>query len=257
MVLWGEDYMYATNPFTGEMLGLPELPCLGYQFNGISFSSTPKSPDCIVCAIDKSCHPSGSNRLYVMLWRARDEHWTSLEIDADTQFHIAYSNPVFYHDEFYSLGTRGNLGVFNPHNRKWRVLDKPEPVPLLDGDPLPGDLYCHLLEFRDNLFAIFRPHNEGAMDLYKLDMSQMVWTKIERLDNEVIFVDHWNAVMMPAPRDTCRNRIYISKLGGYNEAGELKNCAFYDLKSRKYYPSYFNLTERMNSIWIQPNFKCQ
>jgi len=237
------------------MLDLPELPCLGYQFHGISFSSTPKSPDCIVCAIDKSCHPSGSNRLYVMLWRARDEHWTSLEIDADTQFHIAYSNPVFYHDEFYCLGTRGNLGVFNPHNMTWRVLDKP--VPLLDGDPLSGDQYCHLLEFRDNLFAIFRPHNEGAMNLYKLDMSQMVWTKIERLDNEVIFVDHWNAVMMPAPRDTCRNRIYISKLGGYNEAGELKNCAFYDLKSRKYYPSYFNLTERMNSIWIQPNFKCQ
>ncbi|KAG2660348.1 hypothetical protein PVAP13_1KG433710 [Panicum virgatum] len=105
LVLWGEDYMYATNPFTGEMLGLPELPCLGYQFNGISFSSTPKSPDFIVCSIDKSCHPSGSNRLYVMLWRAGDEHWTSLEIDADTQFHIAYSNPVFYHDEFYCLGT--------------------------------------------------------------------------------------------------------------------------------------------------------
>ena len=61
----------------------------------------------------------------------------------------------------------------------WRVLDKP--CPLLDGDPLPGDLYCHLLEFRDNLFAIFRPHNKGAMDLYKLDMSQIVWTKVEML----------------------------------------------------------------------------
>ncbi|RLM78840.1 hypothetical protein C2845_PM12G22580 [Panicum miliaceum] len=255
LVLRGEKYMYATNPFTGEMLDLPEIPCLGYQFDGISFSSTPKSPDCIVCAIEKSRYPNYSNCLYVMLWRAGDEHWTRLEIDEYTQFRNTYSNPVFYHDEFHCLGTRGNLGVFNPHNMTWRVLDKPGP--LLDGDPLPGDQYCHLLEFREKLIAIFRPHNKGAMELYKLDMSQMVLTKVERLDNEVIFVDHWNAVMMSAPRDTCCNKIYISKLGGYNEGGELKSCAFYDLKSRKYYPSYFNLIERTNSIWIQPNFKCQ
>ncbi|CAN6244894.1 unnamed protein product [Urochloa humidicola] len=81
--------------------------------------------------------------------------------------------------------------------------------------------------------------------------------KVERLDNEVIFVDNWNAVMKPAPRVTCCNRIYISKVGGYNEDGESNSSAFYDMKSRKYYPSYFNLTERMNSIWVEPNFKSE
>jgi hypothetical protein len=167
--------------------------------------SSSESPDYIVCAIEKSRNPNYSNCLYVTLWHAGDEHWTRSEVDDYTQFRTTYSNPVFYHDEFYCLGTRGNLGVFNPHNMTWRVLDKP--VPLLDGDPLPGDRYCHLLEFRDKLITIFRPHNRAAMELYKLDMSQMVWTMVERLDNEVTFVDHWNAVMMSAPRDTCCNRI--------------------------------------------------
>ncbi|CAL4887028.1 unnamed protein product [Urochloa decumbens] len=247
-------YMYAANPFTGDMLELPEIRCHYNQFDGISFSSAPKSPDCVVCAIEKS-HNTGHNDLCVMVWHAGDEDWTILEINDDNQFRTAYSNPVFYHDEFYCLGTRGNLGVFNPHNMTWRVLDKP--CAILDGDPLAGDQYCYLLEFRDNLIAIFRPHEDGPMDMYRLDMSQMVWTKVERLDNEVTFVDNWNAVMKPAPRVTCCNRIYISKAGGYNEDGEFNGSTFYDLKSRKYYPSYFNLIERMNSIWVEPNFKSQ
>ncbi|CAN6252109.1 unnamed protein product [Urochloa humidicola] len=255
LVLRGSRYMYATNPFTGEMLELPEIPRYYNQFDGISFSSAPKSPDCVVCAI-QTTHSIGHNDLCVMVWHAGDEDWKKLEIINDNnQFRTAYSNPVFYHDEFYCLGTRGNLGVFNPHNRTWRVLDKPGAI--LDGDPMSGDQYCNLLEFRDNLIAIFRPHNDGPMDLYRLDMSQMVWTKVERLDNEVTFVDNWNAVMMPAPRVTSCNRIYISKVGGYNEDGEANSSAFYDLKSRKYYPSYFNLTERMNSIWVEPTFKSQ
>ncbi|CAL5020474.1 unnamed protein product [Urochloa decumbens] len=224
LVLRGSRYMYATNPFTGEMLQLPDIPCLHNQFDGISFSSAPKSPDCVVCAIDKTRNAAHNN--LVMVWHAGDDQWTKLEIDYNTQFRSSYSNPVFYHDEFYCLGTRGNQGVFNPHNMTWRVLDKPGAI--IDGDPMPGDQYCHLVEFRDNLIAIFRPHEDGPMYLYRLDMSQMVWTKVERLDNEVVFVDNWNAVMVPAPRDdTSCNRIYISKVGGYNEEGEPNRSAFY------------------------------
>ncbi|KAF8765444.1 hypothetical protein HU200_008589 [Digitaria exilis] len=255
LVLRGNKYMYAANPFTGDMLELLEIPCLGNQFDGISFSSAPKSPDCIVCAIEKTRNPSSNDRLYVMVWHAGDEHWTRLEIEDYTQFRTAYNNLVFYHDEFYCMGTRGNLGIFKPHNMTWIVLDKP--IAILDGDPWPGEKYCHLLEFRDNLIAVFRPHDDGPIDLYRLDMSQMVWNKIESLDNEVVFVDHWNAVMMLAPRDTCCNRIYLPKLGRDVEGQEPTSSVFYDLKSRKYYPSYFNLTERMNSIWVKPNFRCQ
>ncbi|KAL6657318.1 hypothetical protein ACP70R_005098 [Stipagrostis hirtigluma subsp. patula] len=253
LVIRGNKYMFATNPFTGEMFELPEIPLLGEQFDGIAFSSTPKSPDCVVCAINKDRNPGHNNCLYVMMWRAGDERWTEMKIDDDAQFRTAYSNPVFYHGEFYCLGTRGNLGVFNPDNMTWRVLDKPDPV--LDGDPMPGDQYCHLLEFRDDLIAIFRRHDDRPIDLYRLDKSQMAWAKVERLDNEVIFVDNWNAIMMTAPRDGCCNRVYMPKPGGYSEAGKADRSSFYDLKSGKYYPGYYGLTERMSSIWIEPSFR--
>jgi hypothetical protein len=59
--------------------------------------------------------------------------------------------------------------------------------------------------------------------------------------------------MVPRPRDACgKNRIYVPKLGGCNQDGKADNKgAFYDL-SRKYHPRYYGLTERMNSIWIEP-----
>ncbi|TVU43599.1 hypothetical protein EJB05_10082, partial [Eragrostis curvula] len=252
LVMEGEKHMYVANPFTGERFDLPEIPELGNQFDGVSFSSAPSSPDCTVCCIHKYRSSGRTDHLYVMVWRVGDLHWTQEVIGDETQFRTAYSNPVFYHGKFYCLGTRGNLGVFNPDNMTWRVLDKPEPI--LDGDPMTGEQHCHLLEYKDDLIAIFRPHDKGPIDMYKLDKSRMVWTVVDKFDDEVIFVDNWNAAMMRTPRDACgNNRIYMPKLGGYNEAGEANERAFYDFKSRKYHPDYYRLTERMNSIWVQPN----
>ncbi|CAL4947485.1 unnamed protein product [Urochloa decumbens] len=53
LVIRGDKYMYAANPITGDVVELPEIPLLGEQFDGISFSSPPNSPNCIVCSIHK------------------------------------------------------------------------------------------------------------------------------------------------------------------------------------------------------------
>lgn len=146
----GDKYMYATNPFTGEMFEFPEATFpVDNQFDGICLSAAPTSPDCIAFSVEKDRNPTGRNRsVYVTLWRAGDEQWTMQRIDDHTPFRTAYCNPVFYDGEFYCLGTRGGLA----NNTTWRVLDKPEAPVLVDGnnfgdDPIPGDMYCHLLEF--------------------------------------------------------------------------------------------------------------
>uniref|UniRef100_A0A0E0LQ16 KIB1-4 beta-propeller domain-containing protein n=1 Tax=Oryza punctata TaxID=4537 RepID=A0A0E0LQ16_ORYPU len=184
--------MYA-NPFSGDMFEFPEVSFpAGNQFDGICLSATPTSHDCIAFSISKGLNHS----VYITLWRAGDEQWTMERIEDHTPFRTAYCNPV-------------GLAVFNPKNTTWRVLDKPEPV--LDdnvGDPMPGDMCCHLLEFMGDLIAIFRPHNDEAMN-----RCEMAWTKLERLDGVVLFVDNWNAIMMPAPRDIACNRIYLPKFG--------------------------------------------
>jgi hypothetical protein len=217
-------------------------------FDGISFSSVPKSPDSIVFAIHK--YPwQGS--IDVMLWRAGDKCWTKEELPCDIPFFMMRSNPVFFDNEFYCLGVHGNLGVFNPNGMTWRILDKPEPIHA--GAPNSGDRFCHLLEFKGDLIAIFRPYDANPIKMFKLDQSQMSWEKVLRLDDAVLFLDNWNATIKSSQEYGCCNRIYLPFVGS-NEAEDYKVCAFYDLEDGQYKHEFYGLTEPINSLWVEPNF---
>jgi len=238
----GKRCIYAANPFTKEVCKLPKMD--PQCFDGISFSSVPKSPDCIVFAIRKyPCQDS----VNIMLWRAGDNRWTKKELLCDNLFRMARSNPVFFDNEFYCLGTDGNLGVFNPNEMTWRVLDKPEPVRI-------GDRFCHLIEFKGDLIAVFRPYDANPVEIFKLDRSHMSWEKVLRLDDAVLFLDNQNATIKSSQEYGCRhNRIYLPFFGS-SEAEGRKASAFYDLEDGRYKPEFYGLIEPINSLWIEPNF---
>ncbi|GJN33483.1 hypothetical protein PR202_gb22088 [Eleusine coracana subsp. coracana] len=172
---------------------------------------------------------------------------------------MTYNNPVFFENEFYCLGVHGNLGVcsiqilgvFNPDDMTWRILDKPEPIRSEAHDY--GDRFCHLVEFKGDLLAVFRPYDAKPIEVYKLDRSQMSWTEVLRLDDVVLFLDNWNATMKTSLEYGCCNRIYLPVLG-YNEAEDHKVSVFYDLEDGKYKPGFYGLTEPINSIWVEPKF---
>ena len=57
--------------------------------------------------------------------------------------------------------------------------------------------------------------------MYRLDRSRMVWNMVERFDDQVVFVDNWNAIMVPTPSDTWgKNKIYMHKLGEATKPGK-------------------------------------
>ncbi|CAN6327971.1 unnamed protein product [Urochloa humidicola] len=245
----GKRRIYAENPFTKEACKLPKMGQEVCQwFDGISFSSVPKSPDSIIFAIRK--HP-WQDSVNVMLWRAGESRWTKEELPCDTLFCMTRSNPVFFDNEFYCLGVHGNLGVFNPNDMTWRVLDKPEPVRV--GANNCGDRFCHLVEFKGDLIATFRPYDAKPIEMFKLDQSQMSWEKVVQLDDAVLFLDNWNATIKSSQEYGCHNRIYLPFFGS-NEAGDDKATAFYDLEDGQYKPKFYGLTEPINSLWIEPNF---
>ncbi|KAF0909152.1 hypothetical protein E2562_031903 [Oryza meyeriana var. granulata] len=239
----GHRCIFAVNPFTREVFRLPRMR--QHLFNGISFSSFPKSPDSIVFAI---CKNPWNNSFEVILWRAGDKHWTKKHFSCDVPFCVTYSNPVFFDNEFYCLGIHGNLGVFNPGDMTWRVLEKPEPIRA--DAPIIGDRYCYLLEFRGDLIAVCRPYDDKPIEMFKLDQSRMAWIKLERLDDAFMFLDNWSAAMTSSPEHGHCNRIYLP-VSGY---GDCKVSAFYDLETRKYQPAFYGLVEPINSIWMEPSF---
>ncbi|PUZ73545.1 hypothetical protein GQ55_2G482800 [Panicum hallii var. hallii] len=248
LVTKGKRRIYAANPFTGEVCKLPKMD--RHLFHGISFSSVPKSPGSVVFAISK--YP-WQRSVGVMLWRAGDNHWLKEELPCDTPFFMTHSNPVFFDNEFYCLGVHGNLGVFNPNDITWRILDKPEPIRADAADY--ADRLCNLVEFKGDLIAIFRPYDANPIEMYKLDQSLMSWEKVLRLDDGVLFVDNWNATIKSSQEyDGCCNRIYLPFFG-YDEVEGCKEGLFYDLEADgQYKPEFYGLTEPINSLWMEPNF---
>ncbi|TVU37152.1 hypothetical protein EJB05_10452, partial [Eragrostis curvula] len=236
----------AANPFTREVCQLPKMH--RQMFSGISFSSVPSSPDSIVFAINQQ---PWLGSVEVMLWRAGDKRWSREEFPCDTKFCMTYNNPVFFESEFYCLGVHGNLGVFNPADMTWRILDKPEAIRADAHDY--GDRFCYLVEFEGDLIAVFRPYDAEPIEIYRLDRSEMSWIRVLRLDDAVLFLDNWGATIRSAVEYGCCNRIYLPAMR-YNEVEECREGVFYDLEDGNYKPGFYGLTEPMNSIWVEPNF---
>lgn len=240
------SFLEASMQQTRQVFKLPKMD--RHLFRGISFSSVPKSPDSIVFAI--SNYP-WQHHVDVMLWRAGDNCWIKEYLPCDAPFVLTHSNPVFFDNEFYCLGVHGNLGVFNPNDMTWRVLDKPERIQA-DADDY-RDVFCHLVEFKGELVAIFRPYDAKPIEMYRLDRALMSWEKVLRLDDGVLFVDNWNATIKSSQEYGCCNRIYLPFFG-HNEVEDCKDGAYYDLEDGQYKPGLYGLTEPINSLWIEPNF---
>jgi hypothetical protein len=243
----GKRCICAVNPFTREMFKLPKMR--HHLFSGIAFSSVPKCPDFVVLAIHKE---AWQDSVDVMLWRAGDKRWANYELPCETPLSMTSNNPVFFDNKFYFLGVHGDLGVFNPDEITWRVLDKPKRVRPAAHDY--GDRYCYLVEFKGDLIAIFRPYDASPIEMFKLDRSDMSWEKVSRLDDAVLFLDNWNATIRSSLECGCCNRIYLPFVD-YKEAEDRRVSVFYDLEDGKYKPGLCGLTEPINCIWVEPNFK--
>jgi hypothetical protein len=90
--------------------------------------------------------------------------------------------------------------------------------------------------------------------MFKLDRSDMSWEKVSRLDDAVLFLDNWNATIRSSLECGCCNRIYLPFVD-YKEAEDRRVSVFYDLEDGKYKPGLCGLTEPINCIWVEPNFK--
>lgn len=126
------------NPFAGRKVFLPNLPTeggdyvnFGYDFKGISFSSSPTSPDCIVVSIQ-----GWTNHSVVIHYTKRgDDHWShgvfnNSGLPTNERKSMGFKPrrlvPVFYDGRFYCLDSKGALATFYLENgAHWRVLENP------------------------------------------------------------------------------------------------------------------------------------
>ena len=259
-----DDAIYFFNPFTGEDEDIFELPMVDKfpsRFSGISFSSPPTSSDCVVLGIE--CNDFFDGGIQVFWWRHGDPDWTYKSYTNNLPFCVAKNNPVFHGGLFYFLGKYGNLGVFDPKEETWTVLDKPKPshpMRIIGTSNCKvstkisqnrSKQECYLVESsKGEMLSVFS-YNDGEKILVsRLNESKMAWEKVKDLGDDALFVDKRASLSVVAPSRGARNRIYFPRFSD----GDNKEGVYYSLESKKYCANSMNFVEqRADCVWIMPS----
>ncbi|TVU05673.1 hypothetical protein EJB05_48845, partial [Eragrostis curvula] len=224
------DDIFIINPFTEDIMELPMFDRC-YHFHGVSFSSTP-------CFVLVDAHVSGLRRI-------GQEDWQEIFLEFQVPFPVAYNNPVYYRGGFYCLGRKGNIGVFDPNDRTWTVLDKPEPI---HGEPMnvfdevhEGSEFCYLVVLAGELISVFQRSADEPPRVFKLDEAKMAWIQVEDIGGAALFLDYRSSFAVASPEAGHGNKIYFPR---YSE--DAKQAAFYDLETKTYSPAYYGLKSPTN-----------
>ncbi|KAJ3705380.1 hypothetical protein LUZ61_009085 [Rhynchospora tenuis] len=246
LMLKGSDLICLMNPFTNDFHHLPILED-DYCYNGIAFSCPPKnSTNCTVFAI---VSPPRGDFTRIIAWHYGQEEWLEMQFDNDLPFSGTDNNPVFFDGEFYCLGRYGNLGVFNPENKTWRVLNKPSPIH--SEAPDIGTEHCYLLECDGELISVFRAFNMEYLRVFKLDRSNMAWNLFEDLGDATLFLDYRTSIARNLPRKSFRNKVFLPRL--HDETNE--TTFYYCMKTGMHNPNFKIFREPYNCVWLEPQFQ--
>ncbi|KAJ4808487.1 F-box protein family-like [Rhynchospora pubera] len=242
----GKKSVFLLNPFTSQVINLPLLPLKDYFFDGISFTSVPTSPDFVVYGFFfQIC----GEFFEISSWRPGEEEWSVLQFWQSIPFFPSSNNPVLLRGEFYCLGRKGELGVFNPELETWNVLCKLELIHRTV--PHYGNEYCHLLELDGDLISVFRTDDiRTSIRAFKLDQLEMVWKKLEHLGGMTFFVDRRNSIAITSPEKNYANRIYVP---WFEDGMNSNKGIFYCMEDNKYHPSMHRVDGPVTCVWMVPN----
>ncbi|KAH7860678.1 hypothetical protein Vadar_016635 [Vaccinium darrowii] len=241
----GEHSMFFFNPFTKALINLPDLPQL-YEFQGITFTSSPTSPDCMVFGI----HVHFDKYFSISTICRGEASWQELCGNNNSPIFLSHCNPVFHKGEFYCLGQQENLGVFNPKKASWRVLDNP---PRQSLDPFVSQERNFLMECLGELLSVSISSMGKLISVSKLDSVEMTRDKVDNLGDQMLFVSNTSCLSAKKGVQGTENKIYLPRING-------KCGVFYSLASGLFqtfgndfsHKDLCGTGELVNCCWIVP-----
>ncbi|KAJ3677106.1 hypothetical protein LUZ60_002830 [Juncus effusus] len=251
-VSFGSGLFGLLRPFPRQLILLPPSE---FPYIRMAFSAPPTSHDCVVLGIMGS--EDGYTLTFGMCRLHRGEAsrvWWHKEYDVHPPFHLASCNPVFFRDKFFFLGQRGNLGMFDPSIRSWRILDQLAPIyevdPEIEEDPI---IEGYLLELGGNLIASFIGYMPDRFDhLYRLDVSNWTWVKLNNIGDAAIYFTPDISFGKASAHGSCKNKLHFELLHGGCVNGK---GAFYCMENKMYTPNFHNMPMPRipSSVWFEPN----
>lgn len=238
----GRPYFFF-NPFTSELIKLP-------RFNGANiaaFSCAPTSTECVIFTVTNvsstivaisTCCP-GANK------------WTTVHLPNHSHFSCCIrTKTVFSNGLFYCLSYEGFLGVFDPVECTWTVLEVPPPRSLKSFIARQGRKGKFMTEHGGNIFVIHMLCPEGPI-ISKLDQTLMEWKEVRTLDGVTVFASSLSSPSRTYITEIMRNSVYFSKVRIYG-----KRCISFSLDEHRYYPNRqchdWIEPEAFENVWIEP-----
>ncbi|CAI8614859.1 unnamed protein product [Vicia faba] len=242
---WPDGHpFYFFNPFTRELIKLPRL----YDTNHIAaFSCAPTLTECVIFTLKNvsstivaisTCYP-GANK------------WTTVHLRNCSHFSCCIiTKVVFSNGLFYCLSRKGFLGVFDPVECTWTVLEVSPPRSLKSFVARRGRKGKFMTEHEGNIFVIHVFCPEGPI-IFKLDQTLMEWKEVRTLDGVTVFASFLSSHSKTYVTEIMRNSVYFSKVRFYG-----KRCISFSLDDHRYYPNKlchdWIEPDAFESIWIEP-----
>ncbi|GKB73112.1 hypothetical protein Tco_0934524 [Tanacetum coccineum] len=228
------------NPFTNDILELPELPDI--HKDTVCFSAPPTSPDCMVVGMIlgpwQACiHIVGGEPS----WRR-----TVLNIRGYEYF----TSITFYGRDLYALRGDGGFDIFKEMGREnhkwWRDVAK-APASCCTSVPQCFQLRCdqHILRVIVGTFG-------ESVEVFTLTLSRK-WLKVVDLRKHMIFISGASSVCLDAKTPQMANKIYFpsSPIMYYS----LETCRFHTLNNEDSFGDFFGTKHHLTShAWIEPRW---
>ncbi|PIA46785.1 hypothetical protein AQUCO_01500376v1 [Aquilegia coerulea] len=239
----GNRSIFFFNPFNNVIIELPDLP-LSFRFSGLSFSSLPTSPDCIVGAFTNNYY-----EVDICYLRIEEKAWARRCFNNNVILNLSVNNPVFCDGAFYYLSHERHLGVLDLKDGKcdWTNLSIPEPFSSIDRN--------YLVECNGEMLLVSVGKLGKWVDVYKLDPSNMNWTVLNSLEDRALFVSVTTSISLMSIDVKMKNKIYFPI--SYKDKN---NYLFYSLETRRWHSSFgdyckediYDTSEQLHCTWIQP-----
>ncbi|KAF9614476.1 hypothetical protein IFM89_018723 [Coptis chinensis] len=240
----GDYSMFFFNPFTKDIVQLPDLPYI-LSFWGISFSSAPTSSDCVTFGI---CFLA-FHKVNIYLVRLGDDAWTNIRGISEDQFIPSNVNPVFSDGAFYCLGQKRYLGIFDIKDGEyyWTVLCTTPPCSSI--------WKRYLLEDNGEILSVLVGPKGKYVHVFKLDYLNGTWRILSTLEGKVLFVSRFTSLALKAVSKGMENKIYFPV--SFNDEN---NYLFYSLDTGKWHSCFgdysredlYTTRELLHCAWMQP-----
>lgn len=231
------------NPFTRDLITLPKFDRT-YQI--AAFSCAPTSTGCVILIFRRV----GSSLVAISTCYPGEKEWTTVNYDAVLSCSMC-DKLVFSNGLFYCLSDRGWLGVFDPLERTWTVLEVPPPKCLAESSTAKNwSKGKFMIEHKGNIFVVYICCGEDPI-IFKLDLTLMEWKEVRTLDGVTLFASFLSSHSRTYVTGIMRNGVYFPKVRFYG-----KRCISFSLDDRRYHPSE-QCRDRVEpntfeNFWIEP-----